>query len=146
VKYLSDDLGFTKSIIDPCLLYKKDIIGTVYLCLFVDDVLCIGDRPAIDKDISGIKKRFTIKQMRHMDECSCSFRFHIFGQTKFSKFLRRKTIASLSLEKFVPFLSAAVILTRLVQRSGTYLTSSEIGIVVPSFCISKLLKTLFSWL
>jgi Reverse transcriptase (RNA-dependent DNA polymerase) len=66
--YLSNELGFIKSIIDPCLLYKKDTNGTVYLCLYVNDLLCVGDRPAINKAISGIKKRLTIKQMGHMNE------------------------------------------------------------------------------
>jgi Reverse transcriptase (RNA-dependent DNA polymerase) len=61
-------LGFKVSNIDPCLLYKESKSGMVYLCLYVDDVLLIGDTEAINEAVNGIKKTYSIKEIGKMYE------------------------------------------------------------------------------
>jgi Reverse transcriptase (RNA-dependent DNA polymerase) len=61
-------LGFKVSLIDPCLLYKKSEAGMVYLCLYVDDVLLIGDTKAIEEAVNGIKNKYPIKIIGKMYE------------------------------------------------------------------------------
>jgi hypothetical protein len=68
VKVLTEELKFTKSEVDPCLLFKKSEKGMMYLCLYVDDVLCIGDKQAVLEGIQGIKSKFAIKQMGQMHD------------------------------------------------------------------------------
>jgi hypothetical protein len=68
VEVLTMQLGFILSPVDPCLLYKKDENGTVYLCLYVDDVLCIGNSKAIDEAIKLIKTKYTIKEIGELHE------------------------------------------------------------------------------
>lgn len=66
--FLTEDLGFTCSEIDPCLLYRTGDSGTVYFCLYVDDVLCIGDTEAIEEAITEIKQKYSIKEIGRMHE------------------------------------------------------------------------------
>jgi hypothetical protein len=54
--------------VDPCLLFKFDVKGVLYICLYVDDLLCIGDRKAINAFIAEVRKHYAIKQMGKMDE------------------------------------------------------------------------------
>jgi hypothetical protein len=68
VGYLTKELNFKLSPVDPCLLYRKNSYGTVYLCLYVDDVLCVGDKRAIDEAIKDIKLRYTIKEIGTLKE------------------------------------------------------------------------------
>ena len=42
---------------DPCLLVKKDEIGVVYIGVWVDDSLIVGDLEAIDKVILDLRKQ-----------------------------------------------------------------------------------------
>ena len=42
-------LGFKGGYPDPCLMMKKDHEGIVFIALYVDDCLCIGDNEAIMK-------------------------------------------------------------------------------------------------
>lgn len=67
VTYL-ESMGFCKSIIDPCLLYRKNQKGIVYLGLYVDDVLMIGDTAAIQDAVTDIKSRYDIKEIGKMYE------------------------------------------------------------------------------
>jgi hypothetical protein len=78
-------INFKKSEIDPCLLIHKDKYGTVMLCVYVDDVLCIGDIVAIQKAIQAIQKHFAIKQMSQVKTyIGCSF---VWDNTKTKLFL-----------------------------------------------------------
>ena len=67
VKFL-ESIGFKKSVIDPCLLFREDKNGTVYLGLYVDDVLLIGDSKAIDAAIKDVKLKYSIKELGRMYE------------------------------------------------------------------------------
>ncbi len=53
---------------DPCLLFKFDEKGVLYICLYVDDLLCIGHWKAINAFIVEVRKHYAIKQMGKMDE------------------------------------------------------------------------------
>jgi hypothetical protein len=39
--------GFIQSAADPCLYVRRDNMGVVYIAMYVDDCLCIGDDKAI---------------------------------------------------------------------------------------------------
>ena len=47
---------------DPCLLYRHDDKGPVYIAVYVDDALCIGSREGIQKAVSQIKEKFKVKE------------------------------------------------------------------------------------
>ena len=53
---------------DPCLVYKKDENETVMLGIYADDLLCIGNREAIEKSKNYLKKYFEIKDEGPMRE------------------------------------------------------------------------------
>jgi hypothetical protein len=40
--FLTEELGFVKSEVDLCMLVREDNNGTVYLALYVDNILMIG--------------------------------------------------------------------------------------------------------
>ena len=43
VKVMTEDLNFEKCYADACLLIRKDKSGTLVICVYVDDTLCLGD-------------------------------------------------------------------------------------------------------
>jgi hypothetical protein len=53
-------LNFEQCGVDTCLLRKTDGNGTVLMCVYVDDALCVGDKPAIEKAIQDVQKHFKI--------------------------------------------------------------------------------------
>jgi ATP-binding cassette subfamily B (MDR/TAP) protein 1 len=61
--FLVDELDFTCSKSDPCLLFRKNENGTVYLCLYVDDFLLLGDEDAIEAVIAEIKSAYSVKEL-----------------------------------------------------------------------------------
>lgn len=68
VGFLTKKLGFTNSIIDPCLLFKRENNEDVFICLYVDDLLIVGNTNAIETAINDISKYFSIKRMGKMKE------------------------------------------------------------------------------
>ena len=48
IEVMVTKLGFKKCMADPCLLKRKNEAGTLIVCVYVDDILCIVDRRAID--------------------------------------------------------------------------------------------------
>ncbi len=80
VGYLTEKVNFKKSIVDPCLLYKEENSNKVYLCLYVDDVLLIGNQSLIKSTISDIKEKYSIKEIGKLDEyVGC--KIHEFNNT-----------------------------------------------------------------
>ena len=59
----SDEVGFEKCLIDQCLLIRTNHLGVCILCVYVDDVCCVGDKGAIDDAISKIKGKWNIKEL-----------------------------------------------------------------------------------
>lgn len=56
------DLGFKGGYPDPCLMTRQSDEGLVYIAIWVDDSLLVGDEKAIDKAISDLRnKGFTLK-------------------------------------------------------------------------------------
>jgi hypothetical protein len=54
-----EDLGFTRSRIDPMTFYKREGNDFVVLCCYVDDVFYTGNNPSlIDKAYKDIKEKF----------------------------------------------------------------------------------------
>jgi hypothetical protein len=48
-------LGFEGGQVDPCLMMKKNDKGIVYIAIYVDDCLMVGDKAAIEDAIAGLK-------------------------------------------------------------------------------------------
>ena len=46
--------------VDPCLYVKKGVKGVVYVALYVDDYLMVGDIAAIDDTISALKSNMLV--------------------------------------------------------------------------------------
>ena len=41
---------------DQCLLMRNDQNGTINVCLYIDDTLCVGDKKVLDAFKMEIKK------------------------------------------------------------------------------------------
>ena len=52
---LNKCIGFVGGSIDPCLYVKKSAKGIVYIALYVDDNLSIGDIASIDDATLALK-------------------------------------------------------------------------------------------
>jgi hypothetical protein len=57
----NDENGFVRSHIDACLLYRNDEDGEVVFGIYINDMICTGNRKAIDKTIGQLKSEFSIK-------------------------------------------------------------------------------------
>ena len=60
VNKLKKEKNFEMCESDPCLLYRNDEVGLVYLCMYVDHILSVGTRESIDKAVKDIKDCFEI--------------------------------------------------------------------------------------
>jgi hypothetical protein len=57
------ELGFEGGQVDPCLMMKKNDKGIVYIAIYVDDCLMVGDKAAIEDAIAGLKSSgFKLKE------------------------------------------------------------------------------------
>ena len=63
VEYLTKQVGFKKSYVDPCLLILEMVEGKVFFCIYVDDALIVGNKKVIEFVIQKIEERFSIKKM-----------------------------------------------------------------------------------
>ena len=56
------DIGFVGGYPDPCLMTRHGKEGVVFIAIWVDDSLLVGDKDAIDKTIEDLKRKgFTLK-------------------------------------------------------------------------------------
>ena len=71
------NLGFVGGNVDPCLYVKKSAKGVVYIALYVNNNLMIGDMAAIDDAISALKNiRIVLKVMEGWQHyLSCEIKF-----------------------------------------------------------------------
>ena len=65
--------GLVQGFPDPCLCSKRDELGIVFLAVWVDDSLLVGDGRAIEKVIEDLKREgFSLKEDGSLDDClSC---------------------------------------------------------------------------
>ena len=70
-------LNFEGGYADPCLFTKKDELGTIFIALYVDDCLCIGDKKAVDDLVDRLSKLdLKLKVDRELkDYLSCEIHF-----------------------------------------------------------------------
>ena len=61
-------MGFDKCLADECLLRKETKKGTVIVCVYIDDALCVGDKEAINELKKEISLQFAIKEEGEMRE------------------------------------------------------------------------------
>ena len=71
------EIGFVGGYADPCLMMRKDKTGIVFIAIWVDDSLLIGNDKAIDQVISDLKKGgLTLKIEGELDDyLSCEISF-----------------------------------------------------------------------
>lgn len=75
-------IDFEVSSLDPCLMIRKSEKGTVILCIYVDDVLMIGDKEAINSATEDIMKEFSIrKEGKLYDYLGCIINFDENNET-----------------------------------------------------------------
>ena len=60
-------MGFKKSNANGCLLMRAEDQGTVILCVYVDDMLVVGDKLAVEAFKKEIKKFFKTKEEGTLD-------------------------------------------------------------------------------
>jgi Reverse transcriptase (RNA-dependent DNA polymerase) len=56
---------FQRTHADPCLLKRKDEKGMVVVCVYIDDYLLTGDRPAIDAAMIDIESFLKLDAWDH---------------------------------------------------------------------------------
>ena len=73
-------LGFDNFLANSCLLKRTDDNGTLIICVYVNDILCIRDRKAIDLIKKELSKYFSVKDERKMEEyVGCSVVQDVIG-------------------------------------------------------------------
>ena len=65
---LEEDMGFKKCLADECLLARTNNLGTVLICLYIDDTLVMGDKKAIDEFKKEITRYFNTKEEGAFEE------------------------------------------------------------------------------
>ena len=63
-------MNFVQSMNDQCLLMRNDQNGTVIVCLYIDDTLCVGDKKALDTFKNKIKEHFVTKEEGKVEDYS----------------------------------------------------------------------------
>ena len=61
-------LGFMGGDVDPCLMVKQSDVGIVYIGIYVDDCLLVGDIVVIEWTVDALNKEFTTKQNEGLDD------------------------------------------------------------------------------
>jgi Reverse transcriptase (RNA-dependent DNA polymerase) len=71
------NIGFKQSVVEPCLLYKKDENGIVITAIHVDDCYMIGHRKALDQTVKDIEAAKLTVKVEHntKDYLSCEIVF-----------------------------------------------------------------------
>ena len=61
-------MGFDKCLTDDCLMKKETKKGTIIVCVYIDDTLCVGDKEAINEFKKEVSLYFAIKEEGEMKE------------------------------------------------------------------------------
>ena len=70
------EIGFKQSAADPCLFVRRNELGIVFVAMWVDDCLFVGDKAAIDDAIKEFQKHFNLKLEESLqDYLSCEILF-----------------------------------------------------------------------
>ena len=63
------NLGFQDGLVDPCLMVKKTEKGIVYIAIYVDDCLLIGDSAVMEETVKDIRASgFNLKEDGGLDD------------------------------------------------------------------------------
>ena len=61
-------MGFVRCRADECLLFRTTNNGMIVVCVYIDDILCAGNKEAIQEFKREIKQHFVIKEEGEMKE------------------------------------------------------------------------------
>ena len=92
-----NDMGFEKCLSNQCLLIRKNGLGTVIVCLYIDDTMVVGDEKAVNDFKKHLAKFFSTKEEGRMTEyVGCMVKRHDGGlylhQSNLIKKIERKFI------------------------------------------------------
>ena len=62
IEVFKKKMNFVPSMNDQCLLMRNDQNRTIIVCLYIDNMLCVGDKEAIEAFKKEIKKYFVTKE------------------------------------------------------------------------------------
>ena len=70
-------LGFARGNVDPCLYMKKGATGVVYLALYLDDNLMLGNTKAMNKAVKQLKRNWLVVTVMESlwDHLLCKIQF-----------------------------------------------------------------------
>ena len=68
IEVLEKKMNFVQSLNDKYLLMRNDQNGTVIVCLYIDDTLCVGDKKALVTFKKKIKEYFVTKEEGKVDD------------------------------------------------------------------------------
>jgi len=70
-------IGFTEGEVDPCLFFRRDEDGIVFIAVYVDDNLIVGSPKAVNKTIDQLKRQGLVLKIEEdlKDYLSCEIRF-----------------------------------------------------------------------
>ena len=63
---MENKIGFEKCLADECLLKRRIEKGSIVVCVYIDDTLCVGKKEAINEFIQVISYHFTVKEKGEM--------------------------------------------------------------------------------
>ena len=71
--------GFVGGNVNPCLYIKKSAKGIVYIALYINDILMVGNVDAIDDAITALKNNgLVLKVVEGLQDClSCKMKFSL---------------------------------------------------------------------
>ena len=64
ISVLMRDMHFEKCAGDECLLMRQKDVGTVVICVYIDDTLCAGDKMALENFKEELSAFFATKRGR----------------------------------------------------------------------------------
>ena len=73
LRVLVNELGFKKSIEEPCLFYRNDGNGEIMVYIYVDDIAMIGEERAITINHLQMIKYFNITMKDMVDCVACHY-------------------------------------------------------------------------
>ena len=65
---MEDKLRFVRCKADNCLLMRKNELGLIAMCVYIDDTLCVGSKESLIKFKIEISEHFAVKEEGIMTE------------------------------------------------------------------------------
>ena len=118
-QYLVNQLGFSRSQIDPCL-FKNQYI---FLGLYVDDILAVGEEKQVKKFLKDMQQEFNIRSESRIDDfIGCQF---LWNDSQSSVILHQTDLIHKLVTQFESDLSSTTI-TKLPALQGQTISITDV--------------------